>query len=52
MVFHSEYEDVPALETPIHETVLGGAAAFGDGHVKWLGQNSVQPATDIRYTRH
>lgn len=30
MVFHSEYEDVPALETPIHETVLGGAAAFGD----------------------
>ncbi|WLQ50110.1 4-coumarate--CoA ligase family protein [Streptomyces poriferorum] len=30
MVFHSEYEDVPPLETPIHETVLGGAAAFGD----------------------
>ncbi|MFJ6431702.1 4-coumarate--CoA ligase family protein [Streptomyces sp. NPDC091416] len=30
MVFHSEYEDVPALATPIHETVLGGAAAFGD----------------------
>lgn len=30
MVFHSEYEDVPALETPIHETVLGGAAALGD----------------------
>lgn len=30
MVFHSEYEDVPALGTPIHETVLGGAPAFGD----------------------
>ncbi|MEU4262532.1 AMP-binding protein [Streptomyces argenteolus] len=30
MVFHSEYADVPALDTPIHEAVLGGAAAFGD----------------------
>lgn len=30
MVFSSEYEDVPALEVPIHEAVLGQAAAFGD----------------------
>lgn len=30
MVFHSEYADVPALDTPIHEAVLGEAAAFGD----------------------
>ncbi|MFD4689116.1 4-coumarate--CoA ligase family protein [Streptomyces sp. NPDC058463] len=30
MVFRSEYADVPALDTPIHEAVLGDAAAFGD----------------------
>ena len=30
MVFHSEYASVPALETPIHEAVLGRAAEFGD----------------------
>ncbi|MFE6223835.1 MULTISPECIES: 4-coumarate--CoA ligase family protein, partial [unclassified Streptomyces] len=30
MVFHSEYEPVPALSVPIHDAVLGGAAAFGD----------------------
>lgn len=30
MVFRSEYADVPALDTPIHEAVLGEAAAFGD----------------------
>ncbi|THA32098.1 4-coumarate--CoA ligase family protein [Streptomyces sp. A1277] len=30
MVFHSEYEDVPVLEAPIHDVVLGGAAAHGD----------------------
>ncbi|WP_112490660.1 4-coumarate--CoA ligase family protein [Streptomyces bacillaris] len=30
MVFRSEYADVPALDTPIHEAVLGGAAEFGD----------------------
>ncbi|MEU2824331.1 4-coumarate--CoA ligase family protein [Streptomyces bacillaris] len=30
MVFRSEYADVPALDAPIHEAVLGGAAEFGD----------------------
>ncbi|MFI1223074.1 MULTISPECIES: AMP-binding protein [unclassified Streptomyces] len=30
MVFRSEYADVPALDTPIHEAVLGGAAGFGE----------------------
>ncbi len=30
MVFHSEYEPVPTLSLPIHDAVLGGAAAFGD----------------------
>ncbi|MFD4032226.1 4-coumarate--CoA ligase family protein [Streptomyces sp. NPDC058637] len=30
MVFRSVYADVPALDAPIHEAVLGGAAAFGD----------------------
>ncbi|MEU3605153.1 AMP-binding protein [Streptomyces sp. NPDC035033] len=30
MVFHSEYAPVPTLSLPIHEAVLGGAAAFGD----------------------
>ncbi|MFE4371482.1 4-coumarate--CoA ligase family protein [Streptomyces sp. NPDC056835] len=30
MVFHSEYADVPAVELPIHEAVLGQAAAYGD----------------------
>ncbi|MER5740603.1 MULTISPECIES: AMP-binding protein [unclassified Streptomyces] len=30
MVFHSAYEPVSALSLPIHEAVLGGAAAFGD----------------------
>lgn len=30
MVFHSEYEDGPVLEAPIHDVVLGGAAAHGD----------------------
>ncbi|MET7368998.1 4-coumarate--CoA ligase family protein [Streptomyces sp. NPDC005566] len=30
MVFRSEYAEVPALDTPIHEAVLGDAAAFGD----------------------
>ncbi|MEU3791979.1 4-coumarate--CoA ligase family protein [Streptomyces fructofermentans] len=29
-MFRSEYEDVPAVEEPIHEAVLGGAAARGD----------------------
>ncbi|PCG84911.1 4-coumarate--CoA ligase family protein [Streptomyces sp. WZ.A104] len=30
MVFRSEYADVPALDLPIHEAVLGGAAQLGD----------------------
>lgn len=30
MVFHSEYQDVPAVELPIHDVVLGRAAEFGD----------------------
>ncbi|MFI8433783.1 AMP-binding protein [Streptomyces sp. NPDC079020] len=30
MVFRSEYADVQALDTPIHEAVLGEAARFGD----------------------
>ncbi|WP_371791764.1 4-coumarate--CoA ligase family protein [Streptomyces sp. NBC_01471] len=30
MVFHSEYEDVPVLDQPIHEAVLGRAAEYGD----------------------
>ncbi|MFE4453149.1 4-coumarate--CoA ligase family protein [Streptomyces sp. NPDC056796] len=30
MVFQSEYADVPPLETPLHEAVLGRAADFGD----------------------
>lgn len=30
MVFHSEYADVPAVELPIHEAVLGHAAEYGD----------------------
>ncbi|MFE2940250.1 4-coumarate--CoA ligase family protein [Streptomyces sp. NPDC059255] len=29
-VFRSEYADVPAVELPIHEAVLGRAAAYGD----------------------
>ncbi|MGV9251672.1 4-coumarate--CoA ligase family protein [Streptomyces sp. NPDC003697] len=29
-MFRSEYADVPAVELPIHEAVLGGAAAFGE----------------------
>ncbi|WP_069171289.1 4-coumarate--CoA ligase family protein [Streptomyces griseus] len=29
-MFRSEYADVPALSTPIHDAVLGNAAAFGD----------------------
>ncbi|MEU6943838.1 4-coumarate--CoA ligase family protein [Streptomyces sp. NPDC046316] len=30
MVFHSEYEAVSTVSLPIHEAVLGRAAAFGD----------------------
>lgn len=30
MIFHSEYANVPAVELPIHEAVLGRAAEFGD----------------------
>ncbi|MFF3754564.1 4-coumarate--CoA ligase family protein [Streptomyces sp. NPDC002018] len=30
MVFRSEYEDVPDVDLPIHEAVLGRAAEFGD----------------------
>ncbi|MFE2498912.1 4-coumarate--CoA ligase family protein [Streptomyces scopuliridis] len=30
MVFHSEYAEVPAVELPIHEAVLGHAAEYGD----------------------
>ncbi|MFG2329592.1 4-coumarate--CoA ligase family protein [Streptomyces sp. NPDC048604] len=30
MVFYSEYADVPALSVPIHDAVLGEAAARGD----------------------
>ncbi|MGV9450160.1 4-coumarate--CoA ligase family protein [Streptomyces sp. NPDC003635] len=29
-MFRSEYADVPPVDLPIHEAVLGGAAAFGD----------------------
>ena len=29
-MFRSEYADVPAVELPIHEAVLGRAAEFGD----------------------
>ncbi|MEU4097407.1 4-coumarate--CoA ligase family protein [Streptomyces sp. NPDC026673] len=29
-VFHSEYPEVPAIDQPIHEAVLGHAAEFGD----------------------
>ncbi|MEU2059654.1 4-coumarate--CoA ligase family protein [Streptomyces sp. NPDC013455] len=29
-MFHSEYADVPPVELPIHEAVLGRAAAYGD----------------------
>ncbi|MGW1593502.1 4-coumarate--CoA ligase family protein [Streptomyces sp. NPDC002343] len=29
-MFRSEYADVPPVELPIHDAVLGGAAAFGD----------------------
>ncbi|MGW5775045.1 AMP-binding protein [Streptomyces sp. NPDC003863] len=30
MVFHSAYEPVPAVSLPIHDAVLGRAAAYGD----------------------
>ncbi|MEV7673600.1 4-coumarate--CoA ligase family protein [Streptomyces sp. NPDC088752] len=30
MVFHSAYEDVPAVSLPIHDAVLGRAAEYGD----------------------
>ncbi|MFI5756190.1 4-coumarate--CoA ligase family protein [Streptomyces sp. NPDC051569] len=30
MVFRSDYADVPAVDLPIHEAVLGRAAEFGD----------------------
>ncbi|MFJ3221531.1 AMP-binding protein [Kitasatospora sp. NPDC086801] len=30
MVFRSEFPDVPAVDLPIHDAVLGGAAAYGD----------------------
>ncbi|KAF2779410.1 4-coumarate--CoA ligase family protein [Streptomyces sp. OM5714] len=29
-MFRSEYADVPPVDLPIHDAVLGGAAAFGD----------------------
>ncbi|MET9503986.1 4-coumarate--CoA ligase family protein [Streptomyces sp. NPDC006622] len=29
-MFHSEYADVPPIELPIHDAVLGHAAVFGD----------------------
>ena len=29
-MFRSEYADVPPIELPIHEAVLGRAAEFGD----------------------
>ncbi|MFH9430560.1 4-coumarate--CoA ligase family protein [Streptomyces sp. NPDC017615] len=29
-MFHSPYAEVPPVELPIHDAVLGGAAAFGD----------------------
>ncbi|MER7725729.1 4-coumarate--CoA ligase family protein [Streptomyces sp. NPDC096323] len=47
MVFHSEYADVPALGTPIHETVLGGAAAFGDTAALIDGTNGLS----VTYTQ-
>ncbi|MFF3005661.1 AMP-binding protein [Kitasatospora sp. NPDC057940] len=31
MVFRSEFPDVPTVDLPIHDAVLGGAAAYGDG---------------------
>ncbi|MFP3991718.1 4-coumarate--CoA ligase family protein [Streptomyces sp. E11-3] len=30
MVFHSEFADVPAVEQPIHDAVLGRAAEYGE----------------------
>ncbi|MEW2130714.1 4-coumarate--CoA ligase family protein [Streptomyces sp. NPDC005435] len=29
-MFHSAYDDVPPVELPVHDAVLGGAGAFGD----------------------
>ncbi|MYQ47663.1 AMP-binding protein [Streptomyces sp. SID4985] len=29
-MFHSAYDDVPPVELPVHDAVLGGAAAFGE----------------------
>ncbi|MFI0981186.1 AMP-binding protein [Streptomyces sp. NPDC021093] len=39
MVFHSEYADVPDVELPIHEAVLGHAAQYGDAPALVDGTN-------------
>lgn len=47
MVFRSEYADVPALDTPIHDAVLGEAAGFGDTVALIDGTNG----TSLTYTQ-
>ncbi|MFF0740837.1 AMP-binding protein [Streptomyces sp. NPDC004111] len=39
MVFHSEYADVPDVELPVHEAVLGDAARHGDAPALVDGTN-------------
>ncbi|MEW2570774.1 4-coumarate--CoA ligase family protein [Streptomyces sp. NPDC057621] len=40
-MFRSEYEDVPAVEEPIHEAVLGSAASRGDAPALIDGVNGM-----------
>jgi acyl-CoA synthetase (AMP-forming)/AMP-acid ligase II len=47
MVFHSEYADVPAVDLPIHEAVLGRAVEYGDRPALIDGLNG----TTISYTQ-
>lgn len=47
MVFRSAYADVTALDTPIHDAVLGGAAGFGDTAALIDGTNG----TSLTYTQ-
>ncbi|MFE5024463.1 hypothetical protein ACFRAO_14300 [Streptomyces sp. NPDC056656] len=37
MVFHSEYADVEPVDEPVHDAVLGGAAARGDAPALIVG---------------
>ncbi|MET7662351.1 hypothetical protein ABZT51_27450 [Streptomyces sp. NPDC005373] len=48
MVFHSEYADVEPVDEPVHDAVLGGAAARGNVPGREYVAGRVAPYKKVR----